>query len=99
MAVAPGRSSLAIYSRCVNAQEPVELVLKQRFPWCSGYPEQLKRLFRLYTQRKQEQAVLDYDDLLLYFFHLMQDEALATDVRERFDAVLVDEYLVYKDPA
>src|SRR6185437_16142825 len=83
---------LAIYSRCVNAHEPVDLVLKQHFPWCAAYPEQLKKLFRAYTQRKQEQAVLDYDDLLLYFFHLMQDDALAADVRKRFDAVLVDEY-------
>jgi DNA helicase-2/ATP-dependent DNA helicase PcrA len=83
---------LAIYSRCVNAHEPVDLVLKQHFPWCAAYPEQLKKLFRAYTQRKQEQAVLDYDDLLLYFFHLMEDESLAADVRGRFDAVLVDEY-------
>src|SRR6185312_9012654 len=36
--------------------------------------------------------VLDYDDLLLYWFHLMQDAQLAPSLRERFDAVLVDEY-------
>jgi len=85
-------TALAIYSRCVNASEPVELVLKSHFPWCASYPDQLKNLFRAYTQRKQEQAVLDYDDLLLYWFHLMEDPALAADVRARFDAVLVDEY-------
>jgi DNA helicase-2/ATP-dependent DNA helicase PcrA len=83
---------LAIYSRCVNASDPVEQVLKSHFPWCMGYPEQLKQLFRAYVQRKQEQAVLDYDDLLLYWFHLMQDANLASEVRKRFDAVLVDEY-------
>ena len=33
---------LAIYSRCVNAQEPIEDALKQHFPWCQAYPEQLK---------------------------------------------------------
>lgn len=83
---------LAIYSRCVNASEPVEQVLKSHFPWCMGYPEQLKTLFRAYVQRKQEQAVLDYDDLLLYWFHLMQDANLSSEVGKRFDAVLVDEY-------
>ena len=83
---------LAIYSRCVNAQEPIEEALRTHFPWCSDYPEQLKQLFRAYTERKQRDNTLDYDDLLLYWYHLMQDEALAADVRERFDAVLVDEY-------
>ncbi|MGN6505863.1 MAG: ATP-dependent helicase [Tepidisphaeraceae bacterium] len=82
---------LSIYSRCVNAQEPIGAAL-ERFPWCGKYPDPLKQLFKAYTQRKNEQNLLDYDDLLLYWFHLMQDEALAADVRGRFDAVLVDEY-------
>jgi DNA helicase-2/ATP-dependent DNA helicase PcrA len=83
---------LSIYSRCVNAQEPIEDALKKHFPWCDGFADQLKNLFRAYVQRKQEQNTLDYDDLLLYWFYVMQDENLATDLRGRFDAVLVDEY-------
>jgi DNA helicase-2/ATP-dependent DNA helicase PcrA len=83
---------LAIYSRCVNAQEPVEQALRTHFPWLDGHAERLKALFRAYTAAKQEQNVLDYDDLLLYWYHLMQDPAAAAAVRDRFDAVLVDEY-------
>ena len=83
---------MAIYSRCVNAREPVDVALRLHFPWCAAYPEQLKNLFRAYTLKKQEQGILDYDDLLLYWFHLMENPAIAADVRARFDAVLVDEY-------
>jgi DNA helicase-2/ATP-dependent DNA helicase PcrA len=83
---------LSIYSRCVNAQEPVEAVLKAHFPWCAAYPDQLKSLFKAFAQRKQEQNALDYDDLLLYWKFLMDEPALAEEVRKRFDAVLVDEY-------
>jgi DNA helicase-2/ATP-dependent DNA helicase PcrA len=83
---------LSIYSRCVNASEPVETALKDHFPWCANFPEQLKQLFKAFVARKQKDNILDYDDLLLYWFHLMQDDALAADVRDRFDAVLVDEY-------
>jgi DNA helicase II / ATP-dependent DNA helicase PcrA len=83
---------LAIYSRCVNAQEPIEDALKKHFPWCAAFPDQLRSLFKAYVAHKQAQNVLDYDDLLLYWYHLMQDEALASEVRKRFDAVLVDEY-------
>src|SRR6185295_3007835 len=35
---------------------------------------------------------LDYDDLLLYWFHLMTDHGLARRVSGLFDHVLVDEY-------
>ena len=41
---------------------------------------------------KQRQGVLDYDDLLLYWAQLMDEPALAGDVRQRFTHVLVDEY-------
>ncbi|HEY8746813.1 MAG TPA: ATP-dependent helicase [Tepidisphaeraceae bacterium] len=83
---------LSIYSRCVNAQEPVEATLKSHFPWCMPFPDQLKNLFKAYSQRKQEQNTLDYDDLLLYWKFLMDEPAMAEEVRKRFDAVLVDEY-------
>lgn len=83
---------LSIYSRCVNAQELIEATLRGHFPWCQGFQEQLKRLFQCYVARKQEQNILDYDDLLLYWFHLMQEPALAEEVSRRFEAVLVDEY-------
>src|SRR5688572_29463479 len=43
---------LSIYSRCVNAQESVEDALRTHFSWCADYPQQLKQLFRAYTQRK-----------------------------------------------
>jgi DNA helicase-2/ATP-dependent DNA helicase PcrA len=76
----------------VNARESVEQALNDHFPWCVKYPEQLKQLFKAYTQRKAQQNILDYDDLLLYWYYLMQEPALAADVRGRFDAVLVDEY-------
>lgn len=83
---------LSIYSRCVNAQEPIDATLRGHFPWCNGFDEDLKRLFQSYVARKQEQNILDYDDLLLYWSHLMQEPALAEEVGRRFDAVLVDEY-------
>jgi DNA helicase-2/ATP-dependent DNA helicase PcrA len=83
---------LSIYSRCVNASEPIENALRTYFPWCSAFPEQLRQLFKAYVDRKQRDNILDYDDLLLYWYHLMQDDALAGEVRGRFDAVLVDEY-------
>ena len=81
-----------IYSRCVNAREPLEDLLARAFPWCAEHAEGLKLLYRTYVARKAAQDVLDYDDLLFYLDGLLADPAAGRAVRERFDAVLVDEY-------
>ena len=83
---------LAIYSRVVNSQAPLADVLARAFPWCAGWEEELMRLFRAYVQAKQQQHALDYDDLLLYWHLAVGEAALAREIGERFDHLLVDEY-------
>ena len=83
---------LAIYSRAVNAQAPLAEMLGQFFPWCADWESELRRLFSAYVDAKQQQNVLDYDDLLLYWAQMMTEGAIAQDVAARFDHVMVDEY-------
>jgi DNA helicase-2/ATP-dependent DNA helicase PcrA len=89
----PAKSTcLAIYSRAVNAEAKLDEVLENNFPWCIGWNDELTALFRGYVEAKQQQNVLDYDDLLLYWAQMMQVEEIARDIASRFDHVLVDEY-------
>jgi DNA helicase II / ATP-dependent DNA helicase PcrA len=83
---------LAIYSKCVNAEMPIEDALRTSFPWVSDWADALKELIAAYVEAKQRQSVLDYDDLLLYWAQMMSDAAIAGHVGSRFDHVLVDEY-------
>jgi DNA helicase II / ATP-dependent DNA helicase PcrA len=83
---------LAIYSHTVNTCCEIETTLRAAFPWCADWPDQLKELFRTYVRMKQQNNVLDYDDLLLYWRHMMEEPAVAAEVATRFDHVLVDEY-------
>jgi DNA helicase-2/ATP-dependent DNA helicase PcrA len=83
---------LTIYSSAVNTQEPLRACLEARFPWCIEWEEPLRALFAAYVDAKTVRAVLDYDDLLLYWFHLMTDDSLARRIGALFDHVLVDEY-------
>ena len=83
---------LALYSRVVNSQQPVEAVVQTVFPWCRGWEPELRQLFRAYLAEKQAQQALDYDDLLLYWHQMMAEPALASAVEARFDHVLVDEF-------
>ena len=83
---------LSIYSRAVNSTQPLETVLLKQFPWCAEWKDELRDLFEAYVEAKQAQQVFDYDDLLLYWAELMKVPELASDVRQLFDHVLVDEY-------
>ena len=66
---------LAIYSRVVNSRMTVDEVVRDLFPWCQGWEAELKRLFPAYVDAKQQQQVLDYDDLLLYWQQMMEEPA------------------------
>jgi len=83
---------LAIYSRAVNGELPLDEVLGSYFPWCAMWHDELRALFAQYVETKQRQHVLDYDDLLLYWAHMMLEPSIAGEISERFDHVLVDEY-------
>ena len=83
---------LAIYSRVVNSRQGVDEVVSSFFPWCLGWESELKQLFRAYVHDKQQQQLLDYDDLLLYWQQMMAEPALAAHIGARFEHVLVDEY-------
>ncbi len=83
---------LSIYSRVVNSREPLALVLQGTFPWCSEWEAELNTLFGAYVDAKQEQNVLDYDDLLLFWSEMATDPELGPELGGLFDHVLVDEY-------
>jgi DNA helicase II / ATP-dependent DNA helicase PcrA len=83
---------LQIYSHRVNTCAPLQQTLTEHFPWCAQWEEELTRLYRAYVEQKQHSALLDYDDLLLYWHGMMSDQRLAQHVGAHFDHVLVDEF-------
>ncbi len=83
---------LAIYSRTINARAQLPAVLADVYPWCREHAPALRALFAAYVEEKLARHVLDYDDLLLWWWHAMQAAEVAAQIRARFDHVLVDEY-------
>jgi DNA helicase II / ATP-dependent DNA helicase PcrA len=83
---------LQIYSYRVNTQKSLKETLELQYPWCAQWEADLTRLYRAYVEQKQRAAVLDYDDLLLYWNVMMSEPRLAQHVSAHFDHVLVDEY-------
>jgi DNA helicase-2/ATP-dependent DNA helicase PcrA len=83
---------LAIYSSVVNTCRSLHDVLAADFPWCAEWEKELQLMFLAYVQAKQTQAVLDFDDLLLYWAQMSSERAIAQELGERFEHILVDEY-------
>ena len=83
---------LAIYSYRVNTGGTLARAIADLHPWAADREEDLRGLFRAYVLRKQRHHLLDFDDLLLCWHAMMQSEALARDLGQRFDHVLVDEF-------
>jgi DNA helicase-2/ATP-dependent DNA helicase PcrA len=89
----PRKETLAaIYSRSVNAETKLAQTLRTHFPWCQDHKDGIREIFQRYAQRKREQNVLDYDDLLLFWALLAETPGIGESVEERFDHILVDEY-------
>ncbi len=89
----PRKETVAsVYSRMVNSQEKLGDVLSRWFPWCADHADALRAIFAAYTQRKRQQHVLDYYDLLLFWRALAVSPDVGPAVRSQFDHVLVDEY-------
>jgi DNA helicase II / ATP-dependent DNA helicase PcrA len=89
----PRKDTLAaIYSRVVNAQEPLTDVVERAFPWCRGDLDGIKAVFAAYVERKRAGNVVDYDDLLLYWRALARSATVGPLLRAGFDHILVDEF-------
>jgi len=86
------KTCLDIYSRCVNSKQAIVEILDRHFPYCREWDKELTSLFSAYAKAKMEQVCLDYDDLLLYCYHMAQVPDIAAHVRAQFDYILVDEY-------
>ena len=83
---------LEIYSRAVNHQRPLREIVPRAYPWCEAHLEPMSELFRHFTERKRRGALLDFDDLLLYWRALLQAPSVGPSLAARFSHVLVDEY-------
>ena len=81
-----------VYSRCINTGRQLSEVVPLEYPWCEPHVSAMAGLFRAFTARKRKSALLDFDDLLLYWRALVGQDGWGQQLSERFDYVLVDEY-------
>ena len=89
----PKKETIAgIYSRMVNSQAKLSEVLEHDYPWCADHRDAIRSILAAYNDRKRAHAVLDYDDLLLFWRGLAASPEIGPQLQGLFDHVLVDEY-------
>ena len=83
---------LDLYSRSVNTGRPLSETVAETAPWAADLVEPIAGVIKAYVARKRARALLDFDDLLLYWRAAVRDDLLGRKLAGLFDAVLVDEY-------
>ena len=90
----PQKSVLAAISSFIqNTLEPLEDVLAKRYPMFIREAGEIEKVLILYTARKRERQLLDFDDLLSMWLRLLTEhEQVRTALANQFLHILVDEY-------
>jgi DNA helicase-2/ATP-dependent DNA helicase PcrA len=83
---------LDVYSRSVNTQRPLSVVIDEVAPWCADQIEPIAAICRSYVNRKRVLGLVDFDDLLLYWRAAAADDRLGPQLAGEIDHICVDEY-------
>jgi DNA helicase-2/ATP-dependent DNA helicase PcrA len=82
-----------IFSLSNNTRMGIDALIEQRYPYFIQHLPEMRVIYTHYTEKKQKQNLLDFDDLLIFWLRLMeQDQALREFYAQRFRYILVDEY-------
>ena len=81
-----------VFSLAVNTQKPLADILAQQYSF-ETLGAQVARLQQQYAARKQAANAMDFDDLLVLWLKLLQQQAeVCEQYQRRFQFILVDEY-------
>lgn len=90
----PRQSTLAtIFSKVVNKNESLEDIIYEDFPHFAHQQELIYKIWGLYAIRKKEHYFVDYDDLLVYLYKLLDENNVIKErLAAKYEYILVDEY-------
>jgi len=82
-----------LYQLSIDMQQPVSELITDRYSQFSEVAGDILIVFERYIERKRKENLMDFDDLLLLWKRVMEENGEAADYyRQRFEHILVDEY-------
>ena len=82
----------SIASLAHNTRSSIADVIEWRHPHFVSFAGEIEQVVKSYAERKVASRVMDFDDLLLAWHAMMQDQNVGKRMSEYFLHVLVDEY-------
>ena len=87
------KALLNIISKSVNKAEDITQVTDAEYPHFLEYSAEISKIKDNYIKYKQKNALLDYDDLLVYLKNLLsENNGMREKLSARFKYIMVDEY-------
>ncbi|UCC95980.1 MAG: ATP-dependent helicase [Candidatus Omnitrophota bacterium] len=81
-----------VWSLACNSQKDIDEIVGHFYPHVEEYLPHLKKIIAYYEQKKKDANTMDFDDLLINWLKLMQNESICTKYSQNFAYILVDEY-------
>lgn len=82
-----------VLSLSVNTGRTIEEILNEDYPHFAEYSDKFKDIFKVFTQYKRKNNLLDYDDLLIYLLTFLTEKTgAARNLLSNIKFVMVDEY-------
>ena len=88
-----GQNLQAIFGLSTNTQRSITDVIAYNYPQFESITEEVEGVFKLYQERKKKHNLMDFDDLLFYWWKLLsENKDVAERYAKKFLHVLIDEY-------
>jgi DNA helicase-2/ATP-dependent DNA helicase PcrA len=82
-----------VFSMAVNTRKTIPELLQESYRYFVPLAPQISEVNKRYTARKRAANVMDFDDLLVLWLRLLQEnDEIREQYQRRFQFVLVDEY-------
>ncbi len=87
------RTLVDIFSKAANKDLGLEEIIDDEYSHFRPYSDEIRTLQADYVAAKTEQALMDYDDLLIKLHHLLESQSdLQQQIAGQFAHLMVDEY-------
>jgi len=82
-----------ILSKAANMEKSLAEIMETEYTQFLPVLSQIEHLLKIYKEYKRKNSLMDYDDLILIFRHLLkEDEEIRLQLSNRYKYIMVDEY-------
>ncbi|MFX1279311.1 MAG: ATP-dependent helicase [Promethearchaeota archaeon] len=88
------RMAKSILSYSINCHKTIQEVILWKYPQfdTEDVIKKLEEVFKIYKEKKAQENLVDFDDLLIYWNQLLDERSIAQLIARKIKYILVDEY-------